>query len=104
MLDTYNLPSKKAERAATTLLAKHYIDDPKDIDLEGILAAENGYLIYKPMSGAQGRIVLSGDAAIITVNSNVDDLRKRRYILAHEIGHFTLHRKLVTRTYNCYEK
>jgi Zn-dependent peptidase ImmA (M78 family) len=104
MLDSYNIPSKKAERAANALLAKHFIEDPSDIDLEGILAAENGYLLYKPMTGAQGRIVLSGDSAIITINSNVQDTPKRRFILAHEMGHFTLHKKLTTRTYTCYER
>lgn len=102
MLDSFSkVPTKKAEHAAYALLAKHFISDPKDIDLEGILAVEGGFLAYKPMVGAQGRIVLKNNSAIITINANVEQESKRRFILGHEIGHFTLHKKLPQRSYNC---
>jgi Zn-dependent peptidase ImmA (M78 family) len=105
MLNSFKkIPSKKAEYAANGLLSKHLITDPADIDLEGILALEGGYLFYKPLTGAQGRIVLKNESAIITVNSNVQESSRRRYILSHEIGHFSMHRNLPQRTYNCYEK
>lgn len=105
MLDRYKtIPSKKAEHLANSLLARHFIDKPNDIDLEGILAMDHGYVFYQPMSAAQGRIVMRDDSAIITVNSNVENPRKMRFILAHEMGHFVMHRKLTRRTYNCYEK
>lgn len=102
MLDSYSkVPTRKAEHAASALLAKHFISDPKDIDLEGILAVEGGFLVHKPMIGAQGRIVLKNNSAVITINTNIENESKRRFILGHEIGHFTLHRKLSQRSYNC---
>ncbi len=43
-----------------------------------------------PMHGLEGCLVTDGDIGGILINSEMPDVRRRRFTLAHEIGHFFL--------------
>ncbi|WP_181309026.1 ImmA/IrrE family metallo-endopeptidase [Rufibacter sp. XAAS-G3-1] len=68
--------------------------DPGDISLEEMVFALGGILKESPMQGAEGCILMSGNNAVITVNSNIASPGKRNFVIAHEIGHFVLHNGL----------
>ena len=79
---------------AQRLIEKYAITQPNEIPIEDIITNEGPYIIEKPIAGAEGRIVCYDDLAIITVNSSIKDNSKRRFVLAHELGHYVMHRKL----------
>jgi hypothetical protein len=79
---------------AKRLIEKYYITQPNEIPIEDIILSEGPYVYEKEIRGAEGRIICYEDHAIITVNSFLKDINKKRFVLAHELGHFELHREL----------
>lgn len=69
--------------------------EPGDLSLEEIIFSLGGVLKCVPLTGSEGRILIKGDSAIITVNSDISYEAKRNFVIAHEIGHFTLHKSVV---------
>jgi hypothetical protein len=78
-------------RAAERLLQDLGVTEPAEIDLEAIAYDRNCQVRVRPLSGCEGRIVGHGDRAIISVNSNSPP-RRRRFSIAHELGHWHYHR------------
>lgn len=72
------------------------LSDPLDIPIETVISSKNIIINEAPIEGSEGRILIHGDSAIITVNSSIDFLPKKRFILAHELGHFELHKNSAT--------
>lgn len=69
-------------------------DSPTDYTLEEI-ANSIGLIIKKvSISGSDGRILINGDTGIISINSNINYAPRINFIIAHEIGHFILHKEL----------
>lgn len=69
--------------------------NPSDFTLD-IVAASLGISIRElPIKGAQGRIIMNGNHGIITINSSIDYQPSKNFIIAHEIGHFILHKDLI---------
>ncbi|HMQ77208.1 MAG TPA: ImmA/IrrE family metallo-endopeptidase [Flavobacteriales bacterium] len=83
------------------MLEEFCISDPTTIELEDLAAAKNGFVQYQPMQGAQGRILLDRKRAIITVDSGIRDPKRRRFVLAHELGHLILHVNAQQQLFNC---
>lgn len=88
--------SSRAKQAAVSLLGEFGLDDVIDIDLRDLVFARN--LIYReaPLGECEGRIVFGNKGrAIITVNSETTYLPRKRFSIAHELGHFELkHREI----------
>ena len=89
------MPISKGKLVAQKMMADCGIDDPADMPLELILAGRGATLIEKPLSNSEGRIVFGKKKSIITVNSSVEYPGKRRFIIAHELGHHEMHRQLI---------
>ena len=69
---------------------------PNDFTLEEI-ADYLGILVKEsPMQGSEGRILMKGNSAIISINSGINHQGKKNFVLAHEIGHFLMHKDLDT--------
>ena len=81
----------KALRPAERMLVVLGIEHPDQIDLEAIAWAAGAAVKYRPLDQCEAMIVGTARRAIITVNSNALPTRKR-FSLAHEIGHWHLHR------------
>lgn len=62
--------------------------------LEDLSYALGAYVDYKEILGSQGRIIQSKitGKALIVINSAISYQRKKKFILAHEIGHFVMHK------------
>lgn len=69
---------------------------PSDFTLEEIAGCLNIIVRNVPIKGSEGRILINGSTAIISINESVTHSGKRNFILAHEIGHFILHRNITT--------
>jgi Zn-dependent peptidase ImmA (M78 family) len=93
----------KSSNAAIQLLTDYCIDDPNEIPLEDLVISEGGIFEEKPMTGADGRIVFGKKYSVVTINSNIQNKNKRRFVIAHELGHLKLHKNL-ERFFSCDEK
>lgn len=78
-------------RAARSILDRFGIRDPEDIDLELIAGERRTLIEQKPMEMAEGRLVYRDGRGTIAVNRNIALPTKRRFVIAHEIGHIELH-------------
>jgi hypothetical protein len=76
---------------AERLLQELGVTEPEEIDLDAIAYYVNARVRYRPLDGCEARIIGNGDAAIITVNGRSAP-RRKRFSLAHEIGHWQHHR------------
>ena len=84
---------RQIRRAAKDLLEKYHVASPDAIDLE-TLAWVRGRLRIRVggLEGAEGRLVASdGKGGIIRVASQ-RNLGRFRFTIAHEFGHYVLHR------------
>jgi len=85
----------KGKRAAQKMLDECGIDDPTEIPLELLVAGRDATLIEKPLKNSEGRIVFGKRRSIITINSEIEYAGKRRFVMAHELGHHEMHRDLI---------
>jgi len=72
---------------AERLLQELGITEPKEIDLEAIAHHVGARVKFRPLDGCEARIVGCNGAAIITVNERSPP-RRRRFSIAHELGHW----------------
>ena len=90
--------SSKVQLAVQKILKDFGLDDVVGQDLTKLVYARG--LVYRelPMSGCEGRIVFPfdglragrGNKAVITVNSATRSKARKRFSIAHELGHYEL--------------
>jgi len=76
---------------AERLLQDLGISEPQEIDLEAIAFHLGARVRFRKLEGCEARIIGCNDTAIITIDHSCSPTRKR-FSLAHEIGHWTHHR------------
>jgi Zn-dependent peptidase ImmA (M78 family) len=69
--------------------------DPSDFTLEEVSNALGVIVMDVPIKGSEGRILMKGDTGIISLNSSINHPGKRNFVIAHELGHFVLHKNLM---------
>ncbi len=84
----------KGQAVALRMLDECGIDDPTSIPLELIVAGRGATLRFAELKGGDGRIVRGRSKAIITINSAIEYEGKRRFTIAHELGHLEMHQHL----------
>lgn len=77
---------------ARSILSEFGIDNPMDVSIEDIIYALNIPLKYTKLSNCEGRIIHSEGKSLIVVNNNTSFQTRRDFTLAHELGHFLMHR------------
>ena len=76
------------------------IQTPNDLRyLEEIAWERRALVREKILSGAEARLTAYGDRAIITISSAVSNPRRKRFSIAHELGHLEMHRHLSSLSY-----
>ena len=83
-----------AAQAALNLLNDIGWEKPGDLSLEEIATSLGAIVEVEPMDGCEGRIIMAKTSAIIKINTSIVHPGKWNFVLAHEIGHFILHRDL----------
>jgi Zn-dependent peptidase ImmA (M78 family) len=69
------------------------IHDPNEIELETVILGSGGYLQFKPMRKVDGRIVHGKNISTIIINSDIQYEGRKRFALAHELGHLIMHKE-----------
>jgi Zn-dependent peptidase ImmA (M78 family) len=70
------------------------IRDPTDLqDLKLIAWERQAIVKEKHLDGAEAVLTLFGSRAIITISTTVTNHQRRRFSIAHEIGHLEMHRQ-----------
>lgn len=79
--------------AANKILADLEIKTPKDLELLEEIAYMRGVLVKEePLASSEARLTVYRNSAYITVSSNIQNLQRKRFSIAHELGHFEIHR------------
>jgi IrrE N-terminal-like domain len=81
---------RAAERRADQLIGELQIFDPSDIDIEAIAMTCGALVIDGGLTGAEARLARSRRLSFIRVNPGIRELGRRRFAIAHELGHLLL--------------
>lgn len=84
------LRERTAERRADLLLSELQITDPDDIDIEAIAMTQSALVIDGGLTGAEARLTRSPKINFIRVKTGIRELGRRRFAIAHELGHLLL--------------
>lgn len=86
----------KGPITAQKLLNDCGLNEVLEISLENLIFGRNAVVKEENISGAEGRIVFQENNAVITVHSEINIKGKKRFVLAHELGHYEMHKDLLT--------
>jgi len=82
----------KPDYTAKRVLDELGVTGREDLALLESIAWERGAMVRdKHLDGAEARLTVIGRRAIITISTTVDP-RRRRFSIAHELGHLEMHR------------
>jgi len=84
-----------AKAKAKILLDEYCIKNPAELNLIDIAAGENLIIEEAPLNGHLGRNIFSTDFGIIKISSSVKEEGQKRFIIAHEMGHFFIQKNNV---------
>ncbi len=82
----------KGKGRAIKLREEIGIDDPSEVELEDVITAYGGLVLYKDMGALDGRIVYGKKISTIYINSEIQYEGRMRFALAHELGHLLMHK------------
>jgi Zn-dependent peptidase ImmA (M78 family) len=79
--------------AANRVLDDLCIDSKEDLLLLEEIAYERGAIVrYIDLQGALARLLTISKPAIITISTSINNMARRRFSIAHELGHLELHK------------
>ena len=81
----------KGAIAAQRILEEFGIENPNDFSVEDLIHSRDIILQEKKISNADGRIVFGKEKTIISINSEIKYTGRKKFTMAHELGHFELH-------------
>ena len=79
-----------AKRAAA-IIHERNIRYPSEICVRDIAMSLNAFVRERELYGCEARLVRNNRMGIISVNSLIPEEGRKRFAIAHEIGHFLLH-------------
>ena len=81
------MPSEKA----VSIIQERNIRYPSEIYVRDIAMSLGAYVRERALEGCEARLVRKGSMGIISVNETIPEEGRKRFAIAHEIGHFILH-------------
>lgn len=79
---------------ASAIWSLYGFTSPKDLVLED-LALAMGVLVFEDhLDGADARLVRKGAKGILRVKESIPERGRKRFAIAHELGHWVLHEKV----------
>ena len=78
-------------KAARELLSSCGIENPAEINISDLITFYDGIVREVPLENCDGRMVMKNGKSIVSLNSNIEFPQKKRFVLAHELGHILLH-------------
>lgn len=83
----------KAIATAKAILHELSIINPAETDIADIAYLRGALVREAMMNNSEGRLIRSGSSGVITINTKIKELGKKRFAIAHELGHFEMHEK-----------
>lgn len=83
-----------AAAEARRLLDRYGIQKPEEIVLEDIAWDLGIEITIGSLTGAEAHMVRVGDVGMITVSHQLQDCGAQRFAIAHELGHWQMHRSV----------
>ncbi len=83
-----------ASSKARILLNDNGLDEITDMDLKFFVAGidSTAMVVEEELKTCDGRITFGDKKTVIKVNSEIPYLERKRFVIAHEIGHLILHK------------
>lgn len=78
---------------ATQVLEELQVRHPTEAPIESLAMLRGALVRDTDLKGAQGRLTRVGNRAIISVGTSVTYEPRRRFVIAHELGHLELHKE-----------
>jgi len=85
-----DLEIRKATLEASKIIERFGITSPEDIRLKDIAVALGVDVVEGPLEKAAASLVTLGDRAMIRINDSETNSGRKRFSIAHELGHFVL--------------
>lgn len=83
----------KATAAAYKILQELGFPHPREVDLKDLAMDRNVFVREGDMKGAEGRLLRKKKSGIIHIRRGIAPEGRRRFTIAHELGHWELHEK-----------
>ena len=80
----------EAQRAAASVLERYAVEEASHLQLEAFAKDLGAEVVEGNLDGCIARLVRSGDTGLIRVSTTVTNRGRRRFCVAHELGHFIL--------------
>jgi Zn-dependent peptidase ImmA (M78 family) len=97
------IPDRRAAaQRAKEIVRDLAIEEPSHIILEEIAFTRGAIVKEERMKGADGRLATLGGQGLITVREDIPEPGRKRFVIAHELGHYELHRETIPLT-SCHE-
>ena len=77
--------------AARQLIQQLGITDIANIELKDLIIYHNGMVKEADLRNCDGRLVMKKGRSIVTIDSKIEFEQRKRYVLAHELGHILIH-------------
>lgn len=81
-----------AQLNALILLKENGLDEITDIDIKLFAAGLGATVIEEPLGNCEGKIIFGKNNVLIKIDSSINSIARKRFVIAHEIGHLILHR------------
>ncbi len=79
--------------AANVVLDDLHITNPQDLNLLELIAFARGAVVQdERLDGATARLVTNGKRAVIRISRTITNPQRRRFTIAHELGHLEMER------------
>lgn len=79
---------------AKRILGETGFDEVTDIPFDMLVAGLGGTLIEQPLKHCDGKIVFGTTKTLIKVNSDIEFAERKRFVIAHELGHLVMHKNM----------
>lgn len=79
---------------AQQLLENCGLDEITDLEMDLFVSGLDAMLLEEELTNCDGKIIFGNSKTVIKVNSNIQFDQRRRFIIAHEIGHLIMHRNM----------
>lgn len=92
--------NNKGKDRAKKVLEEIGFDEITELTNSQLVTGFGIIFIAEPLDNADGKIIRGKSKTIIKVNSSIPYPQRIRYVVAHELGHYFLHKKLEVHTEN----
>jgi len=66
--------------------------EPKDLVLEDIAFARGVIVLEGPLEKMEARLLRNGNQGLIRIREDIQEVGRKRFAIAHELGHWELHK------------